>query len=51
MRGLMMTNLMPLMRTRAGVFTPVAVMLMVRSGTPVPSGTRGTPGTPGSLTL
>jgi hypothetical protein len=33
MRGLMKTNLMPLMRTRAGALAPVAVVLMVPTGT------------------
>jgi hypothetical protein len=42
MRGLMKTDLMPLMRTRAGVFaaTQAAVVLMVPTGTPGAPGTR-----------
>jgi hypothetical protein len=49
MRGLMTTTLVPLtrtrvMRTRAEVFAPVAVTLMVPTGTP------GAPGAPGAPT-
>jgi hypothetical protein len=45
MRGLMMTDQTPLMRTRVAGFTPVAVIVIV------PTAVCGAPGAPGFSTL